>query len=141
MVAYCDGSVLAQLGNPDMRTPIAYGLAHPERIDAGVSPLDLALAGTLNFEKPDLQRFPCLALAFDALRAGGVAPAVLNAANEVAVDAFLKGGIRFTDIARVVAGVLDKAHEGVSDSLDGVLAADTAARQAARSLLNGTARI
>lgn len=141
MVAYCDGSVLAQLGNPDMRTPIAYGLAHPERIDAGVSPLDLARAGTLNFEKPNLQRFPCLGLAFDALRAGGVAPAVMNAANEVAVDAFLREAIRFTDIARVVAGVLDRALDGSADSLAGVLAADAAARVAARELLPETARI
>lgn len=135
MVAYTDGSVLAQLGNPDMRTPIAYGLAYPERIDAGVSPLDLAAAGTLNFEKPDLRRFPCLGLAFDAMRAGGLAPAVLNAANEVAVEAFLAGAIRFTDIARVVAGVLEQAYEGSPDSLEGVMAADAAARRGAQALL------
>ncbi|CAG2143949.1 1-deoxy-D-xylulose-5-phosphate reductoisomerase [Cupriavidus numazuensis] len=135
MVAYRDGSVLAQLGNPDMRTPIAYGLAYPERIDAGVSPLDLTLAGALNFEKPDLVRFPCLALAFDALRAGGVAPAVLNAANEVAVEAFLQGGIRFTDIARIVGNVLEKAPHGAADSLECVLDADQLARQSARACL------
>ncbi|CAG9166840.1 1-deoxy-D-xylulose-5-phosphate reductoisomerase [Cupriavidus pinatubonensis] len=135
MVAYRDGSVLAQLGNPDMRTPIAYGLAYPERIDAGVSPLDLTLAGALNFEKPDLVRFPCLALAFDALRAGGVAPAVLNAANEVAVEAFLQGGIRFTDIARIVDNVLQKASNGAADSLECVFEADQLARQSARACL------
>ncbi len=140
MVAYTDGSVLAQLGNPDMRTPIAYGLAYPERIDSGVSPLDLASAGALNFEKPDLQRFPCLGLAFDAMRAGGTAPAILNAANEVAVEAFLAGAIRFTDIARVVAGVLEQAPEGEAGSLEGVLAADAAARRGALALTSALER-
>jgi len=135
MVAYADGSVLAQLGNPDMRTPIAYGLAYPERIEAGVTPLDLAQSGGLSFEKPDLARFPCLELAFDALRAGGLAPAVLNAANEVAVEAFLGGAARFTDIARIVRNVLDKAPNGLADSLEAVLAADRAARAAARECL------
>ncbi|MCA3183069.1 MAG: 1-deoxy-D-xylulose-5-phosphate reductoisomerase, partial [Cupriavidus sp.] len=135
MVAYADGSVLAQLGNPDMRTPIAYGMAYPERIDSGVTPLDLTVAGGLHFETPDLGRFPCLGLAFDALRAGGVAPAVLNAANEVAVEAFLAGAIRFTDIARVVADVLEQPADGEAASLEGVLAADAAARDAAQVLL------
>lgn len=139
MVAYADGSVLAQLGNPDMRTPIAYGLAYPERIDAGVSPLDLAAAGTLAFEHPDLQRFPCLALAFDALREGGVAPAVLNAANEVAVDGFLRGAIRFTDIAGIVARVLEQGPRHAADTLDAVLAADAAARTCAMALLGAGA--
>jgi len=139
MVAYTDGSVLAQLGNPDMRTPIAYGLAYPERIDSGVSPLDLASAGALVFEHPDLERFPCLALAFDALRTGGVAPAVLNAANEVAVEAFLQGAIRFTDIARVVARVLERPADGEAGSLAGVMAADAGARRAARELLGTVA--
>jgi 1-deoxy-D-xylulose-5-phosphate reductoisomerase len=140
MVAYADGSVLAQLGNPDMRTPIAYGMAYPERIDSGVTPLDLTVAGGLHFETPDLKRFPCLGLAFDALRAGGVAPAVLNAANEVAVEAFLTGGARFTDIARVVEGVLGQPHEGSAESLDGVLAADAGARAAAQQLVASLAR-
>lgn len=140
MVAYADGSVLAQLGNPDMRTPIAYGMAHPERIDSGVTTLDLTVAGGLHFEKPDLVRFPCLGLAFDALRAGGLAPAVLNAANEVAVDAFLAGGIRFTDISRVVAGVLEQPYGGSADSLEGVLEADAGARDAAHKLVAGLAR-
>ena len=96
MVEYVDGSVLAQMGNPDMRTPIAHALAYPERIASGVRPLDLAAIGRLDFEKPDLVRFPCLELAYDALRAGGGAPAILNAANEIAVGAFLEGRIRFT---------------------------------------------
>ncbi|WP_020203940.1 1-deoxy-D-xylulose-5-phosphate reductoisomerase [Cupriavidus sp. WS] len=135
MVSYADGSVLAQLGNPDMRTPIAYGMAYPERIDAGVSPLNLATAGALSFETPDLVRFPCLGLAFDALRAGGLAPAVLNAANEVAVEAFLQGRIRFTDIARVVAGVLERAPGGNADTLEAVLSADQDARRRAGELL------
>ncbi|TWG79728.1 1-deoxy-D-xylulose 5-phosphate reductoisomerase [Cupriavidus gilardii J11] len=139
MVAYADGTVLAQLGNPDMRTPIAYGLAYPERIDAGVSPLDLAAAGALSFEAPDLQRFPCLGLAFDALREGGVAPAVLNAANEVAVDGFLRGVIRFTDIAGIVARVLDSGPREAADTLDTVLAADAAARQSAAALIGAGA--
>ncbi|TXI83409.1 MAG: 1-deoxy-D-xylulose-5-phosphate reductoisomerase [Cupriavidus sp.] len=140
MVADANGSVLAQLGNPDMRTPIAYGMAYPERIDSGVTPLDLTVAGGLHFETPDLVRFPCLGLAFEALRAGGVAPAVLNAANEVAVDAFLAGGIRFTDIARVVAGVLEQPHGGSADTLEGVLEADAGARRAAGELVAGAAR-
>jgi len=135
MVSYADGSVLAQLGNPDMRTPIAYGMAYPERIDAGVSPLNLATAGALSFETPDLVRFPCLGLAFDALRAGGLAPAVLNAANEVAVEAFLQGRIRFTDIARVVAGVLERAPGGNAGTLEAVLGADQDARRRAGELL------
>ncbi|MCY1223329.1 1-deoxy-D-xylulose 5-phosphate reductoisomerase [compost metagenome] len=139
MVAYHDGSVLAQLGNPDMRTPIAYGLAYPERIDAGVTPLDLTRAGGLHFEKPDLQRFPCLGLAFDALRAGGVAPTVLNAANEVAVEAFLGGKVRFTDISRLVAQVLQAAPAGAADTLDAILDADRMARAAARAAVAGLA--
>lgn len=131
MVAYDDGSVLAQLGNPDMRTPIAYGLAYPDRIEAGVPLLDLAATGTLAFEAPDLHRFPCLALAFDALRAGGTAPAVLNAANEVAVEAFLQRRIRFTEIAAVVDDTLAHTAIGPADSLDTVFVADAQARRRA----------
>ncbi|MGT2457033.1 1-deoxy-D-xylulose-5-phosphate reductoisomerase [Cupriavidus basilensis] len=138
MVSYADGSVLAQLGNPDMRTPIAYGLAYPERMHAGVSPLDLTRAGALTFETPDLVRFPCLGLAFDALRAGGIAPVILNAANEVAVDAFLQGRIRFTDIARIVGDVLGQATQGSADTLEGVLDADREARRRAGALLDST---
>lgn len=136
MVSYADGSVLAQLGNPDMRTPIAYGLAYPERMHAGVSPLDLTRAGALTFEAPDLVRFPCLGLAFDALRAGGVAPVALNAANEVAVEAFLQGRVRFTDIARIVADVLGQGLQGSAETLEGVLDADQDARRRAVALLD-----
>jgi 1-deoxy-D-xylulose-5-phosphate reductoisomerase len=108
MVSYVDGSVLAQLGNPDMRTPIAHALAFPERIESGVAQLDLTTMAALQFHAPDLRRFPCLALAFDALRAGGTAPALLNAANEVAVQAFLDRRIGFRDIDRVVRRVMDE---------------------------------
>ncbi|MDP2805492.1 MAG: 1-deoxy-D-xylulose-5-phosphate reductoisomerase, partial [Gallionellaceae bacterium] len=121
MVQYVDGSVLAQLGNPDMRTPIAYGLAYPERIDAGVAPLDLFKIARLDFVEPDFERFPCLALAYRALRAGGTAPALMNAANEVAVDAFLNQRIAFLDIPRLIADVLDKVSSHEVKNLDDVL--------------------
>lgn len=132
MVQYVDGSVLAQLGNPDMRTPIAHALAYPERIDAGVAPLDLFKVATLNFVAPDFERFPCLALAYQALRSGGTAPAILNAANEVAVDAFLSHTISFLDIPRLIADVLAALPSAAANTLDDVLAADTAARIAAQ---------
>ncbi len=128
LVAYRDGSMLAQLGRPDMRTAIAYALATPDRIDAGVRPLDLVEVGRLDFERPDTEAFPCLGLAYDALAAGGVAPAVLNAANEVAVDAFLNGRLPFNAIATVVAATLHALGHGSADNLDAVLAADAAAR-------------
>ncbi|WP_434627252.1 1-deoxy-D-xylulose-5-phosphate reductoisomerase [Chromobacterium sp. CV08] len=133
MVQYRDGSVMAQLGSPDMRTPIACALAWPERIEAGVESLDFFSLSDLTFEKPDLQRFPCLRLAFDALAAGGDAPAVLNAANEVAVAAFLAGGLRFVDIPRVVAATLSGVSCTASDSLDGLLARDREARRFAEA--------
>jgi 1-deoxy-D-xylulose-5-phosphate reductoisomerase len=132
MVQYVDGSVLAQLGNPDMRTPIAYGLAYPERIDAGVAPLDLFKVAQLNFVAPDFERFPCLALAYQALRAGGTAPAILNAANEVAVEAFLNKKISFLDIPRLIKDVLEKQVSVVVNTLDDVLLADAQARVAAQ---------
>jgi 1-deoxy-D-xylulose-5-phosphate reductoisomerase len=135
MVSYRDGSVIAQLGNPDMRTPIAYGLAHPERIDAGVNPLELARCGALTFETPDLDRFPCLGLAYEAMRAGGASPAILNAANEVAVDAFLDGGLRFTDIPDLITHTLDQCCVAAPISLDDVLEADRVARACARRVL------
>jgi 1-deoxy-D-xylulose-5-phosphate reductoisomerase len=128
LVEYLDGSVLAQLGNPDMRTPIAYGLAYPERIDAGVAPLDLFKVATMNFVAPDFGRFPCLALAYQALRAAGTAPAVLNAANEVAVAAFLDKEISFLAIPRIIGAVLDALPVGAVDNLDDVLGADANAR-------------
>jgi 1-deoxy-D-xylulose-5-phosphate reductoisomerase len=135
LVEYVDGSVLAQLGNPDMRTPIAQALAFPDRIDAGVDPLELARHGPLTFEVPDLARFPCLALAYDALSAAGTAPAVLNAANEVAVAAFLDGRIRFTDIAPACAEALARLPAQPVHTLDDALAADVEARAVARAWL------
>ena len=132
MVQYVDGTVLAQMGNPDMRTPIAHALAYPLRIDAGVAPLDLFKVATLNFVAPDFERFPCLALAYQALRTGGTAPAVLNAANEVAVDAFLNGKISFLDIPRLISDVLEAQASVAADTLDDVLLADAQARAAAQ---------
>ena len=140
MAAYNDGSVIAQLGNPDMRTPIAYGLAWPERIDAGVETLDLFQVARLDFEAPDETRFPCLRLAREAMQAGGAAPAVLNAANEVAVEAFLAENIAFGAIPDVVAKVMALPYPGQADSLERVLAADRWAReQAAHTIRQLTA--
>ena len=135
LVQYVDGSVLAQLGNPDMRTPIAYALAYPERIEAGVEPLDLLKVATLNFMAPDITRFPCLALAYQALRAGGTAPAILNAANEIAVAAFLDKRIPFLAIPRMIEDVLAALPVSAAETLDDVLNADAAARAAAHELL------
>jgi 1-deoxy-D-xylulose-5-phosphate reductoisomerase len=136
MVQYVDGSVLAQLGNPDMRTPIAFGLAYPKRIDAGVAPLDLFKIARLDFVAPDFERFPCLSLAYRALRAGGTAPALMNAANEVAVDAFLGKRIRFLDIPRLIGDVLDKLSCVNVNALEDVLQADTQARIAAQKWIS-----
>ncbi len=135
LVSYVDGSVLAQLGNPDMRTPIAHALAWPERIDSGVEPLDLVSAARLDFAAPDLQRFPCLVLAMQAAKRGGDAPAILNAANEVAVDAFLQGEIGFSAIAEVVAGVMKNSAVSEPDSLAAVETADRKARSEARRVI------
>ena len=135
MVRYRDGSVLAQLGQPDMRTPIAYGLAWPERIDAGVVPLNLTQLADLNFSEPDLARFPCLALAFAAAKAGGTAPAVLNAANEVAVAAFLDDGLPYLQIPLVVEKTLNAVSPVNADSLETVLNADTRARKVAHEFI------
>jgi 1-deoxy-D-xylulose-5-phosphate reductoisomerase len=131
MVEYVDGSTIAQLSNPDMRVPIAHALAYPGRIESGASPLALAAVGRLDFEIPDLKRFPCLALAYSALESGGTAPAILNAANEVAVDAFLKGRLPFTGIAQVDEEVLRLVPTGSADTLEAVLEADGAARASA----------
>ena len=136
MVSYVDGSVLAQLGNPDMRTPIAHALAYPERIASGVAQLDLTGMAALQFYKPDFNRFPCLALAFDALRAGGTAPALLNAANEIAVQAFLDREIGFRDIDRVIANVMDGVPHGPAPSVEAVLEQDARAREAARAAIS-----
>ena len=137
MAAYSDGSVIAQLGNPDMRTPIAYGLAWPERIEAGVEALDLFRVARLDFEAPDEAAFPCLRLAREAMAAGGTAPAVLNAANEVAVEAFLAGRLGFTGIAELVARVLEDAPPLAVHDLESVLDADARARRAAERWLAG----
>lgn len=136
MVSYADGSVLAQLGNPDMRTPIAHALAYPERIDAGVEPIDLARIGQLDFRKPDLERFPCLRIAFEALQAGGSAAAVMNAANEIAVEAFLDRQIGFRRIPELIAQVLERVPQASVDHLDNLLAQDQRARACARELLS-----
>ena len=135
MVEYADGSVLAQLGNPDMRTPIAQTLAYPERIDAGVAAFDICKLGQFTFEAPDFVRFPCLGLAYGALRAGGTASAALNAANEIAVEAFLAGRLAFTRIATVIERVLEATSVRPVASLDDVLEADEEARSRARELI------
>ena len=142
LVEYVDGSVLAQLGNPDMRTPIAYALAYPERIGAGVEYLDLARVGALHFEAPDPGRFPCLRLAYAALRAGGTAPTALNAANEVAVAEFLAGTIPFRRIPALIEDVLSETCPAPVATLADVLAADGAARERAERWLKdgGTPR-
>jgi 1-deoxy-D-xylulose-5-phosphate reductoisomerase len=131
LVEYVDGSVLAQLGNPDMRTPIAHALAWPHRCNSGVSSLDLFEIGRLDFERPDTGRFPCLRLAFEAVSAGGSAPAVLNAANEIAVDQFLAGRLAFSDIAAVIEKTLEHQDLGDADTLDQLLAVDSSARRCA----------
>ncbi|MBB3230013.1 1-deoxy-D-xylulose-5-phosphate reductoisomerase [Halomonas stenophila] len=135
MAAYSDGSVLAQLGNPDMRTPIAYGLAWPERIDAGVAALDLFEVARLDFEPPDEVAFPCLRLAREAMAEGGTAPAVLNAANEVAVEAFLAGRLGFAGIGELVARVRDACPVEPAGELTGILDADARARKEAVACL------
>lgn len=137
LVQYRDGSVLAELGNPDMRTPIAHALGWPDRLDSGVAPLDLVGVGRLEFQEPDLSRFPCLGLAFQAARSGGSAPAVLNAANEVAVAAFLAGRLRFPQIAELVDRTLQSIPPGslVGQGLEGLLEIDRRARDRARSLI------
>jgi len=136
LVEYDDGSVLAQMGNPDMRTPIAQALAHPQRIDSGVAPLDLVSIARLEFEAPDTQRFPCLRLAREVLAAGGAAPCVLNAANEIAVAAFLGRAIRFTDIAAVTESVLHAVGgRAAGSAIEEVFAIDEEARALARAHL------
>ena len=139
MVRYADGSVLAQMGTPDMRTPIAYCLGLPERIASGVPPLDFAALSALTFETPDYRRFPCLELAYQAMQADGGVPCVLNAANEIAVAAFLAGRIRFTDIAHTVQHCLELDFSGSHHSLEGLLDLDAAARRAAEAFVRQVA--
>jgi len=131
MVQYSDGSVLAELGNPDMRTPIAHAMAWPERITSGVAPLDLFATARLDFEAPDTVRFPCLRLAFEALQQAGTAPALLNAANEIAVEAFLQGKMAFLDIPRLIETVLENIPSQVVTSLQDVVEANAVGRETA----------
>ncbi len=135
MVRYRDGSVVAQLGTPDMRTPIAHALAYPERIQAGVAPLDFMALSGLTFEQPDLKRFPCLKLAFQALAGSNDAPAVLNAANEIAVEAFLNDAIRFTRIPQLIEAALTRFDGSVSASVDALLDLDLEVRAYTRTLI------
>ena len=135
MVRYRDGSVLAQLGNPDMRTPIAYCLGLPERIDSGVGDLDFDALSVLTFQKPDFDRFPCLKLAYEAMNAGGAAPCVLNAANEAAVAAFLDGQIKFTDIAKTVAHCLAQDFSDDLGNIENLLAQDAVTRRQAQEFI------
>ena len=135
MVSYVDGSVLAQLGNPDMRTPIAHALAYPERISSGVPPIDLIQIAQLSFERPDFLRFPCLKLAYDALQAGGSAPAIMNAANEIAVQAFLDSRIGFRAIDQLIARVMDAMPSVAITDIESVFAQDRCARELANSYI------
>jgi 1-deoxy-D-xylulose-5-phosphate reductoisomerase len=136
MVSYIDGSVLAQLGNPDMRTPIAHALAYPERIESGVNAIDLVRIGQLDFERPDFERFPCLRLAYDALSEGGSAPAILNAANEMAVEAFLDRRIGFRQIDKLIAQVMDKLPRHELTDIAALLEQDRSARALASELIS-----
>ncbi|MBI3575455.1 MAG: 1-deoxy-D-xylulose-5-phosphate reductoisomerase [Gammaproteobacteria bacterium] len=140
LVEYRDGSVLAQLGHPDMRTPIAHALAWPERIDSGVRPLNLIDIAQLDFERPDPERFPCLRLAYRAAEAGGTAPAILNAANEVAVQAFLDRRIGFTDIPNIIEETLTRLPASADVQLEAILAVDAQVRKLADSFVAGKAR-
>jgi 1-deoxy-D-xylulose-5-phosphate reductoisomerase len=135
MVQYIDGSIIAQMGQPDMRTPIAYGLAYPERIDAGVAPLDFSAIADFTFTKPDFTRYPNLALAIEACKTGQAATTAVNAANEIAVAAFLNKQIGFTDIYKVNAEVLNQISIGTLSSIDDVLAQDFEARNLAKNIL------
>lgn len=136
MVRYRDGSVLSQMGNPDMRTPIAYCLGLPDRIDSGVDALDFGSLAALTFQKPDFSRFPCLKLAYDAMKAGGAAPCVLNAANEIAVAAFLNGQIKFTEIAQTVAYCLEQDFADSLKDIESLLAQDDQTRIQAQTFIN-----
>lgn len=136
LVEYVDGALLAQLGIPDMKTPIAYAMTYPERLPLDLPALDLCRLGQLHFAAPDSQCFPCLGLAYDAIRSGGTTPAVLNAANELAVDAFLHERIGFLDIPRVIGTVVAKHKNSSASDLEQILAADNWARQAAQDVVN-----
>jgi 1-deoxy-D-xylulose-5-phosphate reductoisomerase len=136
LVEYVDGALIAQLGIPDMKTPIAYALSYPERLTLDLPALDLCRLGRLNFSAPDSLCFPCLGLAYDAIRRGGTTPAVLNAANELAVDAFLQEKVRFLDIPRIIGAVIDKHESSAASSLAEILAADNWARIVASDIID-----
>jgi 1-deoxy-D-xylulose-5-phosphate reductoisomerase len=135
MVDYVDGTVLAQMGNPDMRIPIAHSMAWPERFDSGVEPLNIFDVGRMDFQEPNLERFPCLRLAYEAINAGGIMPTVLNAANEIAVEAFLDERVRFTDIPVIIERSMKKFEVKVADSLKIILDIDQQARIAAKQII------
>ncbi len=135
MVDYVDGSVLAQMGNPDMRVPIAHAMAWPDRFDSGVEPLNIFDVRQMDFEKPSLVRFPCLRLAYEAIKAGGIMPTVLNAANEIAVDEFLNERVKFTDIPDIIEQCMAKFTADSADSLEKVLEVDQQAREQAYSIV------
>ena len=140
LVEYDDGSMLAQLGNPDMRVPISHALGWPERIESGVEGLDLVAAGSLHFEAPDSERYPCLGLAKQAWQSGGTAPAILNAANEVAVESFLCGEISFPSIALVIEQVLSHCTSREADSLETILDDDATARASATEFIHSSGK-
>ena len=136
MVDYVDGTVLAQMGNPDMRVPIAYSMAWPERFESGVEPLNIFDVCRMDFEAPNLERFPCLRLAYKAIDLGGIIPTVLNAANEIAVEAFLNEQIRFTDIPLIIEGTMDKFTVSPASSIEIILETDQSAREVANQLIS-----
>jgi 1-deoxy-D-xylulose-5-phosphate reductoisomerase len=135
MVDYVDGSVLAQMGNPDMRVPIAHAMAWPERFDSGVEPLDIFAVRQMDFEEPNLERFPCLRLAYEAIKAGGIMPTILNAANEIAVEAFLNEAVRFTDISKIIERTMAEFLPDPATTLEIVLQADEQARVVAERII------
>ena len=135
MVDYVDGSVLAQMGNPDMRIPIAHAMAWPERFDSGVAPLNIFDVRQMDFEEPSLERFPCLRLAYEAIKAGGIMPTVLNAANEIAVDEFLNERVKFTDIPVIIEKAMAEFSANTADTLEVILQADNDARAIAHKVI------
>ncbi|MDD5631204.1 MAG: 1-deoxy-D-xylulose-5-phosphate reductoisomerase [Methylococcales bacterium] len=136
MVDYVDGTVLAQMGNPDMRVPIAYSMAWPERFDSGVEPLNIFDVRRMDFEEPNLERFPCLRLAYEAIKRGGIIPTILNAANEIAVEAFLNERVRFTDIPVIIERCMEKFEAKPANTLDIILGADQQARLVSQQIIN-----
>jgi len=137
MVDYVDGTVLAQMGNPDMRVPIAHAMAWPDRFESGVEPLNIFDVKQMDFAEPSLERFPCLRLAYEAIKAGGIMPTVLNAANEIAVDEFLNENVKFTDIPVIIEQCMAKFSADKAGSLEVILKADKEARALSYSIIKG----